>query len=600
MGKPSFEESLRELSTRRLAGEHHPEEADLTAFITGELSAEMRESILDHLPICNLCAHLTLDIRELFVKAQEGTPTADKQDEAILQSVQDALLGQRYVNDASTLEEGFGTTVAGDQVARMVLEVETPFTLGVTGKWGSGKTSVLRRAFVTLGGNPVALAVPLSEQLTDEGAAEWEIWRFNSRLRKPRLVWSSGLEVTARRSLCVWFSPWQHQGAENPLVALLLEVQAQYSRRLNLKKNLSAAARRSALAGVSLLGRVVDTAASLSPIHGIALPKGSVDTVREAWQGSAPKQPVLGLGQRFHLLFQDAVETLLDGLPDREGRKIPGRLIIFIDDLDRCEESVVVHLLESIKLYLDSPRCVFVLALDEGAVLTALKRHWEGRSEDANREYLEKLFQAIVPVPSPRPRELRQFLEGQLREHGFPDLSKCAALIEELVEPNPRKVKNFVNSACACWGMLQAAGAVPKERIIASVFAQRFLLFQYLRAQHKPIWRLLERQPWALRVLGKVLTDTVPQELKLPAWVSWDQQRMLEHLFVRSFAHVLRHEGELPSQHLYLPIAEAVELANERIDRKRSDDCFVRYFRELVGVDMDLDDVFLGIPPSIL
>lgn len=59
----------------------------------------------------------------------------------------------RYVNDAPTLADGFGTTIAGDQVARMALEAATPFTLGVTGKWGAGKTSVLRRAFFTLKGN---------------------------------------------------------------------------------------------------------------------------------------------------------------------------------------------------------------------------------------------------------------------------------------------------------------------------------------------------------------------------------------------------------------------------------------------------------------
>lgn len=32
-----------------------------------------------------------------------------------------------YVNDASTLEDGFGTTLAGDQVARMALKIFLPF-----------------------------------------------------------------------------------------------------------------------------------------------------------------------------------------------------------------------------------------------------------------------------------------------------------------------------------------------------------------------------------------------------------------------------------------------------------------------------------------
>jgi hypothetical protein len=108
-------------------------------------------------------------------------------------------MANRYVNDAFTLEDGFGTTVAGDQVARMALEVETPFTLGVTGKWGSGKTSVLRRAFVTLGGNPVAQAVPLGEEKKDEGPAEWGDWRFGARQAK--LAWPDELTGIAERSL---------------------------------------------------------------------------------------------------------------------------------------------------------------------------------------------------------------------------------------------------------------------------------------------------------------------------------------------------------------------------------------------------------------
>ncbi|HXO28164.1 MAG TPA: P-loop NTPase fold protein [Thermoanaerobaculia bacterium] len=503
----------------------------------------------------------------------------------------------RYVNDSFTLEDGFGTTLAGDQVARMALEVETPFTLGVTGKWGSGKTSVLRRAFVTLGGNPVALAVPLGEEKEDRGSDDWGSWRFQSMVRKPLLHWPEDLQEQARGSLCVWFSPWQHQGADNPLVALLLEVQAQFTARVKLKKSLSENARRAAMAGLSLLGKVVDAAASLHAVHGIHVPKGTFDAVREAWKDAVPEPPTLGDGQRFHLLFDDAVATLLGALPGARNRTSPGRLIVFVDDLDRCEESVVVQLLESIKLYLGSSRCVFVLAIDESAVLAALERHWHGRPEDANREYLEKLFQAIVPVPAPRPAELRTFLTLQLAEHRFPEPPRCAQLVEELIEPNPRKIKNFVNSACAGWQMLRAAGAAPEGDAEGALdFARRYLLFQYLRAQHKAVWRLLERQRWSLRLLGKVLTRTVEQQIQLPETVVKEDQRMLEHIFIRAFEHILDHKGDQEDHHRFLPIAEAVNLAVERIDRKRSDECFAHYFIDLIGTGMDLPEILLTLP----
>ena len=62
----------------------------------------------------------------------------------------------KYINDEPVFGDASGMYRTGDLVARMALEVQPPFTLGVIGKWGSGKTSVLRRAFLTLGGRPVS------------------------------------------------------------------------------------------------------------------------------------------------------------------------------------------------------------------------------------------------------------------------------------------------------------------------------------------------------------------------------------------------------------------------------------------------------------
>lgn len=69
-----------------------------------------------------------------------------------------------YHNDFWTLEDGLGISKTGDLLARMALEVEPPFSIKVTGKWGSGKTSVLRRSFITLGGEPIHQGGPGDKQ----------------------------------------------------------------------------------------------------------------------------------------------------------------------------------------------------------------------------------------------------------------------------------------------------------------------------------------------------------------------------------------------------------------------------------------------------
>lgn len=513
-----------------------------------------------------------------------------------------------YFNDAATLDDGFGTTLAGDQVARMCLEVATPFTIGVIGKWGSGKTSVMRRAHATLKGRPVQLKVPFGEVKQDDGGEDWKRWRFDSAPRRAKLGWPAELRKTARQSLCVWFSPWQQQQAENPLVPLLLEIKSQYTTRLRVLETAKGFNRRGGLAGLALLERVIDAGVSLAAGRATQLAAGTSKAVREAWRDAAPAEPGLDDGQRFHLLFQDAIETALAGLLTG-GKASSGRLIVFIDDLDRCEEAVVVQLLETLKLYLGSSRCVFVLGLDDSAVLAALGRQWQGRPDDANRDYLEKLFQAVVPVPLPRPGRVRRALTDQLHNHGFISAQECAAMILDIIEPNPRKLKNFLNAVCANWALYRASRPSPsdepeseEEMSAGERFERRFVLFQYLRMYHNPIWRLLERQPWCLRLLTQVLTRGVEQERRLPDGVDPDAQRILEKVMFRAFAHVLEEDPRAaedadPRRSLeyydHIPLEDAVKLFQDRIDRKRSDEHFRRYYRGLIATGDDLPERFL-------
>ncbi len=173
--------------------------------------------------------------------------------------------------------------------------------------------------------------------------------------------------------------------------------------------------RRAGLATARLLEHLVDAAATMALGKNVSVARGVTDAVRTGWKETEPEVATLSDGQRFHILFEDAITNLLDTIAIGQ-RSDPepnpdGRLFIFIDDLDRCEESVVVKLLESLKLYLGSRRCVFILGLDDSAVLNALKRHWHPRTDEENREYLDKLFQATVAVPLPRAQSVKGYVQ---------------------------------------------------------------------------------------------------------------------------------------------------------------------------------------------
>ena len=68
------------------------------------------------------------------------------------------------------------------------------------------------------------------------------------------------------------------------------------------------------------------------------------------------------------------------------------RLIIFLDDLDRCESDNIVTLISSIKLLLSSnPQIIFIIGIDKQAVTLALQNRYNNDFNKAD-EYLEKIF----------------------------------------------------------------------------------------------------------------------------------------------------------------------------------------------------------------
>jgi hypothetical protein len=119
----------------------------------------------------------------------------------------------------------------------------------------------------------------------------------------------------------------------------------------------------------------------------------------------------------------DAFECTVDwNLPNVE------RIILYIDDLDRCPPSRVVEVLQAIHLLLAFPLFVVVVAVDARWVSSALnlryRRLWTGfegtGSQPGPHDYLEKIFQIpfwLEPLDRDSTRDyLRGLLAGSVEE----------------------------------------------------------------------------------------------------------------------------------------------------------------------------------------
>jgi hypothetical protein len=106
----------------------------------------------------------------------------------------------------------------------------------------------------------------------------------------------------------------------------------------------------------------------------------------------------LGVDAKSRNELRDLIQGMLSDWSEQPGKHDRRRmLVVFIDDLDRCSDEVVVQVCEAVKLYLDAPGLIFVIACD----LSVLAR---GVSASARREvsegraYLEKIVQVGVPA----------------------------------------------------------------------------------------------------------------------------------------------------------------------------------------------------------
>jgi hypothetical protein len=77
----------------------------------------------------------------------------------------------------------------------------------------------------------------------------------------------------------------------------------------------------------------------------------------------------LGGDTRSRNEMRDLIHGMLSDWITRDGRRDPSRaLVVFIDDLDRCSDDVVVKVCEAVKLYLDVPGLIFVIACDQSVL----------------------------------------------------------------------------------------------------------------------------------------------------------------------------------------------------------------------------------------
>ena len=229
-------------------------------------------------------------------------------------------------------------------------------------------------------------------------------------------------------------------------------------------------ARSRIIVGATVLGVGLVLAGFQSQFHSAAL----LLTIGVVGFGGAVKllsDSLTGpFGQWFTALFEDrrygAQIGYMEEIREDLDRVQPylkekhGRVLVIIDDLDRCEPNKAVEVLQAINLLLSFPSFIVCVGIDARVITRALERHYQGLLRDAGAsgfEYLDKIVQIPFRIPDPTDDEVKQFLTKQLAPTSPP--------LTPSLELSSNWIQRFVQRAAPRPGSLAPERVPPPDHV---------------------------------------------------------------------------------------------------------------------------------------
>lgn len=320
------------------------------------------------------------------------------------------------------------------------LTAETSLTVAVYGEWGSGKTTLLKM---------------VQDEIRADGTQTiWvNVWQFGNE----QDVWTAFLqslllkikrEMPFLRRLMFNLGvlrrriDWERVNKKIPeaLVRVAVVVLPLYISLTYLNAPGQSEPGRVAAGAGTLLGTALGWLLLLQPYLKAIRERVKVDLT--GLVKSSELRERVSLLDQFKSYFEEMVTSLV-------GER--GRTVIFIDDLDRCPPDRIVQVLDAIKLFLDIPRCVYLIGLDREIVEQAIKVKFDKykNPETEAREYLEKIIGLPFDLPPLSGQQMEVLVEKL--DIALPDAQRSRQVFALGQEPNPRKVKRTINMFLLLW-----------------------------------------------------------------------------------------------------------------------------------------------------
>lgn len=280
-------------------------------------------------------------------------------------------------------------------VAEIIVQAQSrPISIGVSGAWGVGKSSMIK------------------------------LIRSELALRPTE---SDGQSKKPGKFIFVEFNAWLYQGYDDARAALIEEIATTLAKEAQERKTgiektkdllervnwfravkLTASSAASLALGLPPVGLLGDLFGLGQRVVGGDIGQGTIDSaaatagkVAESATGLIKPKKTSSPPQEIHALRKSFEEVL---------EEMDVTLVVLIDDLDRCLPETTISTLEAIRLFLFLKHTAFVIAADDQMIKHAVKRHFQGVEDELVTNYFDKLIQVPIRVPPLGTQEVRAYI----------------------------------------------------------------------------------------------------------------------------------------------------------------------------------------------
>lgn len=345
-------------------------------------------------------------------------------------------------------------------IVSIIEESKESVSIGVHGDWGAGKSSILVMVEDLL--NPKRSEDDTDPEDSDEDDFDWDEW--DEEDPEDAAEDETGLPVSG--CITVRFNSWQYQGFEDAKIALMSAIVKA------LQKEAKSFYKEHPIKGA--FKKIKETCKRIwGNLDKLSLAKNAAKIGVSVATGTAPLA-LLNIGaEQANKILTD--ETARNDFISKAGALLKPsssetssykemtdfranykelfkaahieKLVVLIDDLDRCLPKVAIETLEAVRMFLSMENTAFIIAADDAMIRYSVKEHFPrvleqdvedtSRSIDYNRfsdKYLEKLIQVPMHIPRLGKAEAQMYVLLLMIESQIGETEELKKLAEKAIK----------------------------------------------------------------------------------------------------------------------------------------------------------------------